>query len=168
MIIPNPKQVTIIMAVTILLSVMATILYSSELKTIYKNTDKTLTMHLYKKNGEYIVKALSVRNAKFDYLENNESFKGLHYGRIVSYKGKTLGYSRTTDMAIIVCWDDFNPKAEIRGGCEELSEGDIILQMPFFPDGKYAELFDSDEQKILTIDLIKSKYVPDSYFLLPR
>jgi hypothetical protein len=76
-----------------------------------------------------------------------------HYGRVVSSKGKALGYFRT-DMSIVLCSDYYDPKTKkMSGGCQKIDTGNIELRIPFFPDGSRLEIFNPQGRKILTADI---------------
>lgn len=117
-------------------------------------TEKSVVAHIYKNNNEYTIKKLKVINGQSDYQYDYAEYKGIAYdGGIVSFQGKSLGYFPANQMIIVKCVDNFKEGEKMTGGCQELPNGDIELRMPFFPNGKYANIYSPEGKKILTIDL---------------
>ncbi|MFA5871748.1 MAG: hypothetical protein WC858_03405 [Parcubacteria group bacterium] len=123
--------------------------------SIYKISSKTLNANLYKKDGNYEVRGLEITTGEFAYQTDYKNWKGNSAnGRVVSFKNTVLGYFVVNyNLSPIYCSDFADEEGEMSGGCEELPEGKIIVQMPYFPNGKYADIFDSYGKKVLTIDL---------------
>lgn len=116
-----------------------------------RKADKMMEVNLYKKDQAYSVKSITIIGVGGYYLASYESMKGkVHDGVVMSFKGKALGYFQAAEMNIVMCWDNFSQR---KGGCDELPEGNIRLLLPYFPNGKYADIYDPEGKKILTIDL---------------
>jgi hypothetical protein len=127
---------------------------SGEVST-YKISPKILNADLYKKDGNYEVKGLEMTIGEFNYQTDYKNWKGNSAnGKVVSFKNIALGYFVVNyNLAPIYCSDGVNEKGEIIGGCEEVSEGNLLVQMPYFPNGKSADIYDPSGKKVLTIDL---------------
>lgn len=124
--------------------------------SIDHTADKSIILNIHKSGGKYLLQGAIklVDGAKSDYVDSYQIYKGKAYdGRVVSFSGKPLGYFPANDMAIVICRDNFNPNAQDRGGCEELSEGDIQLRIPYFTNGRYVDFYNKNSEKILTVDI---------------
>lgn len=119
--------------------------------TIGHTTTSHINVSLHKKQDKYVLqKELSVSEGKNGYKDEYQLYKGKKYnGSINSFMGKSLGYFPADEMAIMICMDGFGSES----GCQELSEGDIELRLPYFPNGKYADIYNPKGEKVLTIDL---------------
>ena len=123
---------------------------------IERTTEKSIILNLYKnKDGYSLQETIKVTDgAKSSYIDDYKIYEGKRWdGKIVSFSGKSLGYFPADDMIIVMCWDNFNPNAKDRGGCKELPEGDIQLRIPYFPNGKYVDIYNPQGEKIFTADL---------------
>jgi len=91
----------------------------------------------------------------FEYLSDYKIWENKFYnGRLTSFKEIPLGFfSVTNSLAIVQCRDTFDKDGNMAGGCSELPEGELTIQLPYFPNGKYADIFDLSGKKVLTIDL---------------
>ncbi|HEY4513433.1 MAG TPA: hypothetical protein VJH06_02890 [Candidatus Paceibacterota bacterium] len=119
----------------------------------YERTDRTVEARIYKIDNGYTIKLLTVRLLPYPF-SRDETLKGKRYnGNVKSFLGKTLGYFPADEMVIIRCREEFQDDGTIIGGCEEVPEGDLLLYMPYFNNGKYADIYNPDNKKILTIDL---------------
>lgn len=119
-------------------------------------TDKSIILNIHKSSGKYLLQGAIklVDGAKSDYVDSYQIYKGKAYdGGIVSFSGKPLGYFSANDMVIVICRDNFNPNDQEYGGCEEISEGNIQLRIPYFPNGKYVDFYNKNSEKILTVDI---------------
>ena len=121
----------------------------------YKITPKHVDVDLYKKNENYEVKGLEIIIGDFHYYSGYERWKKSYAnGRIVSFRDENLGYFfLTKNLAIIECTDGRDTEGNMAGGCHSLPEGNITVQLPYFPNGKYADIYDPFGGKVLTIDL---------------
>lgn len=118
--------------------------------------DKSIILNIHKSGGEYSQQGSIklVDGAKSDYVDSYQIYKGKAYdGGVISFSGKPLGYFPANDMVIVICRDNFNSNAQDSGGCEELSEGNIQLRIPYFPNGKYVDFYNKNSEKILTVDI---------------
>lgn len=123
-------------------------------KSKFSTTEKSVVAHIYKNQSGYSINELKVIGGKSDYRYDYEIYKGTDYdGNVVSFSGKILGYYPANQMSLMLCFDNFDPKANNKGGCQELKEGNIELRIPYFPNGKYADIYNPKGEKILTIDL---------------
>ena len=87
-------------------------------------------------------------------LLNDTEFVGKMYsGSVISFLGKTLGYFSANGVIIKECREQFKKDGTITGGCKEVLDGSLVLRLPYFNNGKYAEIYDPNNKKILTIDL---------------
>jgi hypothetical protein len=121
----------------------------------HKTTPKHVDVYLYKKNENYEVKRLETIIGDFNYYSDYKRWKNNYAnGRIVSFRNEILGYFfLANSLAIFECVDSRDEKGNMVGGCKELSEGDITIHLPYFPNGKYADIYDPSGKKVLTIDL---------------
>lgn len=121
----------------------------------FGRTTNAVRIHIIVTDGKFTVKNVSLIGGRggYDYAVHNNYRGKMHYGRVVSASGKALGYFQATEMSMIRCWDNFDPKAKDRGGCEEMTSGEIDLRIPYFSEGKTVEFFDQEGKKILSIDI---------------
>lgn len=123
-------------------------------RTQYGRTEKTIRLSLYKDYEQYRVNSMEVILADIPYEKTYDLFKGkIHNGCIVSFRKEILGCFGAGVMKIIRCVDSFAPDGTISGGCHEVPEGAIIASIPYFPNGKYADIYDPEGKKIMNIDL---------------
>lgn len=119
-----------------------------------KSTEKSIEVLLYKKGADYSVQSLRVLTVKNQYADDYREVKGLSYnGTVLSFKGATLGFFSIDNMEIVLCSDQFNKDGTISGGCEDVPEGELSIYVPYFPNGKYADIYNPEGKKILTINL---------------
>lgn len=118
-------------------------------------TDESIIAKFHKQGNEYTQPGqLEITPWNSEYLDDYNVFKGRVYnGGVISFSGKSLGYFPADSMIIIICRDNFDPKATDRGGCSEIPDGDIELRIPYFPNGKYVEIYNPQGEKIFTADL---------------
>lgn len=118
-------------------------------------TQKIIDVTLYKKNDLYRIIKTRVFIGNYRYFSNFEIWKGNSYnGRVVSFKGENLGYFPVdSGLQAVLCSDGTDDAGNMVGGCEELPEGEILIQMPYLSNGKKVEIFDPSGKKVLTIDL---------------
>lgn len=118
--------------------------------------DKSIILNIHKSGGKYALQGAIklVDGAKSNYVDSYQLYKRKAYnGGVISFSGKPLGYFPANNMVIVICRDNFNPNAQDRGGCEEIFKGDIQLRVPYFPNGKYADFYNTNSEKILTVDI---------------
>lgn len=120
-----------------------------------KEADESIIAKIHKKDNRYsLLGNLEMIQWNSIYLDNYEAFKDVRYdGVVISFAGEKLGYFPADAMSIVVCTDNFNTGVKNQGGCQELSEGDTELQIPYFPNGKYVDIYNPQGVKIFTIDL---------------
>jgi len=119
-----------------------------------RTTNKYINADLFKKNDNYEIRGLAIVMEKFNYLSDYKTLKGYFYnGRVVSFRDKDLGYFAVNSLAAVICGDGFDANGNLTGGCQETPEGEVIIQLPYFPNGKYADIYDPFGKKVLTIDL---------------
>jgi NADH:ubiquinone oxidoreductase subunit 3 (subunit A) len=122
-----------------------------------KFTDQNISVDIYKEQLTYSVKSSpTVNQGRFQYQDSFKDFKGKVYnGQIISFRGQRLGYFEVPgNMEIIRCSDRIDKKTgALSGGCEALPRGNISLQMPYFANGKTAEIFSDKGEKVLVIDI---------------
>jgi hypothetical protein len=119
-------------------------------------TDKSIHAVVQKKNENYEVIKLDIAIEKCSYQDNYNAFKGKDSnGVIVSFKNEKLAYFSVPDnLEVSFCEDSINVATrKIEGGCHDLREGKLVINMPYFPNDKYADIYDLYGKKILTIDL---------------
>lgn len=121
----------------------------------FGRTANAVRVHIIVTDGKFTVKNVSLIGGRggYDYAVHNNYHGKMHYGRVVSASGKALGYFQATEMSMVVCWDNFDPKAKDRGGCFTATSGEIDLRIPYFSEGKTVEFFDQKGKKILSIDI---------------
>jgi len=119
------------------------------------STKKTIDITLYKKNNLYKIVGSRVYLGESYYFSSYEQFKNDRSdGRIISFKGITLGYFPIDNNLIVsLCSDGVDEAGNMVGGCQKLSEGEVLIQMPYFPNGKLVEIYSQEGKKVLTIDL---------------
>jgi hypothetical protein len=117
-------------------------------------TEKAIEVIMHKKDSTYIVQSLDVTLLPYPYHISDQILKGKAYtGNIISFLGKSLGYFTANDVILTICSDKLGSDGKMTGGCEDVPEGDVLVRMPYFNNGKYADIYDPDNKKILTIDL---------------
>lgn len=117
-------------------------------------TQKFVAVSVEKNGPDYRVSDLRIANSKYVYSDTYEIYKGRNDGRIVSFQGKDLGYFPAGSLETILCRDEFNEKTgEISGGCEEVSKGSLLINIPYFPNGKFADIYNEKGEKVFTINL---------------
>lgn len=120
----------------------------------FQMAEKFMKVNLYKKDDVYKVESLEVIMEKFNYLSDYKIWKDNSYnGRLISFRDKDLGYFAVNSLSTIICGDGFDASGNLTGGCEDLPEGNLTVQLPYFPNGKSADIFDPSGKKVLTIDL---------------
>ncbi len=124
------------------------------LASAHGTTEKSIVVYIHKSSNNYTVNKLEVIEGQSDYQYDYKIYKGTDYdGGVISFYGKSLGYFSANQMILVQCFDSFDPAAKDMGGCKELPEGDIQLRIPYFSNGKYADIYSPEGKKILTIDL---------------
>jgi hypothetical protein len=120
-----------------------------------KISQKIIDITLYKKNDSYRIVKTRIFLGEYRYFSGFEQWKGDRYnGRIVSFKNETLGYFPVdNNLAVTLCSDGVDDAGNMFGGCKELPEGEILIQMPYLPNGECADIYDLYGKKVLTIDL---------------
>lgn len=117
-------------------------------------TQKFVAVSVEKNGSDYQVTNLRVANAKYVYSDTYEIYKGKNNGRIISFQGKDLGYFPVGSLKTILCSDEFDEKTgEISGGCEEVSQGNLLINIPYFPNGKFADIYNEKGEKVFSINL---------------
>lgn len=121
----------------------------------YKITPKTINVDLYKKNNGYEIKGFEIVFGEFHYLSDYKKWKGIsHNGKVVSFKNENLGFFFIPNaLSVVLCEDGVDKGGNMIGGCRSLPEGELTVQLPYFPYGKYADIYDPFGKKVLTIDL---------------
>jgi hypothetical protein len=119
-----------------------------------KLTQKRIEAVVHRSGDNYKVKSLKVICGKWRYKDNDREFKehGLDYGVVVSFKGNPLGYF-WVELRMGVCYDKFLPDGSIEGGCKSITEGDLLIGIPFFSDGQRADIYGPQGKKLFTINL---------------
>jgi hypothetical protein len=119
-----------------------------------KSTEKSVEVRLYKKGVDFSVQSLRVLPVKNQYADDYKEVKGLSYnGTVFSFKGASLGFFSIDNMEIVLCSDQFKNDGTISGGCEDVPEGELSIYVPYFPNGKYVDIYNPEGKKVLTIDL---------------
>ena len=74
---------------------------------------------------------------------------------LISFTEEVL-YSFRFESSVLECSDTFDPETEeMSGECVQLEEGNIILLIPYFEDGKTINIYDSDGNHVLSVDVSK-------------
>ncbi|MCX6766680.1 MAG: hypothetical protein NT170_02770 [Candidatus Moranbacteria bacterium] len=122
---------------------------------VYKNTNKLINVLIYKKTASFRVENLDVILGNFHYLDNYSEWKNKFYnGCVLSFKNNPLGcFSVSNNLSITICSDYTDTDGNPKGDCVDQPEGELVIQLPYFPNGKYADIFDPSGKKVLTIDL---------------
>lgn len=117
-------------------------------------TPKFVAVSIEKNGSDYRVSGLRTASSKYVYSDTYEIYKGGNDGRIVSFQGKDLGYFPVGSLETILCSDEFDEKTgEIKGGCEEVSKGNLLINIPYFPNGKSADIYNEKGERVFTVDL---------------
>lgn len=120
----------------------------------FKVAEKILSVELNIRNESYETSNMHVALGKFHYLPDYKIFRSNSFnGVVVSFSGNSLGFFALRDISPVICSDERKENGQMRGGCIKLSEGKITIQLPYFPNGKYADIYDPYGKKVLTIDL---------------
>jgi len=121
----------------------------------FKKSSKTLDVKLYKKGSNYEIRGFEVTTGEFSYKTDYQSWQGKSAnGKVISFGDKILGYFIVNyNLKPIYCSDGTNEEGNPTGECQELPEGSLTVQLPYFPNGKYADIYDPSGKKVLTIDL---------------
>lgn len=109
----------------------------------------SITISLVKNGSQFSVKNMALTENKSGYLLQNIFLNKMHYGRMISGAGETLGYFRAMELAAKVCNDGFGKD----DGCHSLSTGEIVITTPRNPNASSLEFFTPAGKKILTIDI---------------
>ncbi len=150
----NKKNISITLFFFFALSIFLINASFSSAQNIEGPTEKTIEVNIYKKDKVYEVQLLTIKKLAYPYLADNKLLiNKIHYGKVISFQGKALGFFTAKEMTITKCWDEFAKDGSITGGCEDVPEGEILLRIPYFNNGAKAEIYDLNNQKILTIDL---------------
>jgi len=116
------------------------------------STSKFVAASIQKTDSGF--KTIGLRIANGEYVYSNSIYQEEPDGRVVSFQGKNLGYFPVGSLKTIICSDEFNEKTgEIKGGCEEVSKGSLLINIPYFPNGKFADIYDEKGNKVFSIDL---------------
>lgn len=118
-------------------------------------TDKTINVDIFKDGDSYQINDLRVVILQRPFSNNYKIYKDNGYnGTIVSFNGSSLGFF-PTNLSIKMCSDGRDPVTKkSKGTCVEMKKGKMLLQLPYFPNGKYADIYDLNGKKVLTIDLV--------------
>jgi len=121
---------------------------------IFSKSTDIVNVYITKKADSYQINDLEVVIGDFSYLPDFKFWKGkASNGCIISFQGNTLGcFAALGNLTVIECSDRIIDD-KMTGGCVEKPEGEVLIQMPYFPNGKYTDIFDSSGKKVLTIDL---------------
>jgi len=123
-------------------------------KTDFQTTEKITDVSLFKQGENYRVNNMKVIIGEYSYLKSYEFYKNKVFnGLIGSFSDQTLAYFPIKNGLSIVQCKDILENNIITGGCKEIPEGDLTIQLPYFPNGKYADIYDPFGKKVLTIDL---------------
>lgn len=127
---------------------------SNNENTTFRTTEKILNALIYLQSGEYSVKNLDLTIGEFKYLPDYETWKNKsHNGCITSFGEKRLGCFVINLFSVGICNDGEDGNGNAIGSCRDEPSGNILVQMPYFPNGKYTDIFDPSGKKVLTIDL---------------
>lgn len=121
-----------------------------------KTVPRTIEANLIRSGDNFEVKNIEVRVADYKVFNDFKLFNNrTANGTIFSFKGQNLGYFPiANNLSISIC-EDFRNKqtGKMSGGCSESTNGNLFIQLPYFPNGKYADIYDPSGKKVLTIDL---------------
>jgi len=119
-------------------------------------TQKSIHLIIQKKDERYNIEKIDIILEKGVYQRSYESFKGkASNGVVVSFKNENLGYFPVSNnLEISFCEDSINTTTgKMIGECQDLTEGELTIDAPYFPNGKYADIYDPFGKRVLTIDL---------------
>jgi len=121
----------------------------------YENASKQINVNMYKKADSFRIDNLEVVVVDFHYSQNYNEWKDKSFnGCVLSFKNKPLGYfGAPGNLSITNCEDYIDDNGNPIGDCTEQTEGELTVQLPYFPNGKYADIYDPAGKKVLTIDL---------------
>jgi hypothetical protein len=132
-----------------------TFLGMTSAKAEEKFAEKSLQAIIQNTNGSYQIENLSFFVKKQSYQSTLDSFKGkASNGVVISFKGEPLGFfSIAPDYEEFVCGRDEAKSESANTICSAPAEGEFLISVPYFPNGKYADVYDKSGKKVLTVDL---------------
>ncbi len=140
-------------AIFVIFLFLVTPLCQGQEPTFEKSTE-IINVDIIKNADSYKISNLEVVIGEFGYLPDFQFWKGKESnGCVMSFQDNMLGcFVVYGSLTVIECSDRMiNDKMAC--GCVEKPEGEILIQLPYFPNGKYAYIYDSFGKKVLTIDL---------------
>ena len=117
-------------------------------------TKKAIEVNIAKSGNAYQINDLNVVVEVFPYTNDYKIYKGKMFnGTVISFLGKTIGYfALPGGLLPTLCGEGVNPiTKKPTKSCGEMSSGKITL--PYFTNGKYADIYDLSGKKVLNIDL---------------
>ncbi|KKR44139.1 MAG: hypothetical protein UX02_C0001G0218 [Candidatus Moranbacteria bacterium GW2011_GWC1_45_18] len=147
----------------ITMGILFFLIYSIRVSAVSENiappsyqTEREVKVSIFKNEKQLEVKKFEIILGSCSYSKDYSSYKGkITNGVIVSFVGNSLGFFPVANnLSSTLCEDHFDMASEkISGGCSDLTEGELTIDMPYFPNGKYADIYDPFGKKVLTIDL---------------
>jgi|SRR3989344_503687 len=140
----------------LLLTIFSIILLSN---LAYAQTNHYYEINLEYNRGEITLNSIQV-NPLLD--ENDlENIEGGYIAEVKSFDNEVLNLT-FFDIPTTIIYDNFDPETgeAIGGGIIELNETEAIINVPYFKNAKEINIYDSEINKKLTIDV--SDYAKDS------
>jgi hypothetical protein len=118
-------------------------------------SSKRVIASIQKTGTNYQVESLLLNVYGAPYARSFDQYKkdGIHNGRVVSFSGKDLGFFPAAGIIPVLCTDSVDSQGNFTGGCKEVENGPVSLDIPWFPNAKYAEIFDPAGNLVLKIDI---------------
>lgn len=121
----------------------------------YKTANKLINVLIHKKDDSFSAEDLEMIVGDSQYSDNYSEWENKFFnGCVSSFKNQRLGcFPVSGNLSTTVCSDYTDADGNPTGECVDQPEGDLAIQLPYFPNGKYADIFDPAGKKVLTIDL---------------
>jgi TRAP-type mannitol/chloroaromatic compound transport system permease small subunit len=118
-----------------------------------KSTENSVRVQMFRQSGNFVFKHAYLVSNEGIYRTDN-IYKGMdYYGRVISDKGKILAYFPSVGLVDVIFWDNFDPKAKIRGGSKVVPGGEVEVRVPYFSNAKTIEFLDPNGKKLLIVPM---------------
>lgn len=118
-----------------------------------KSTMNSVRVQISRQSGSFVFKHAYLAGNEAVYRMDNIYKDMDYYGQVISDKGKILAYFPSVGLADVIFWDNFDPKAKIRGGSKVVPGGEVEVRVPYFPNAKTIEFLDPNGKKLLIVPM---------------
>lgn len=134
---------------------LAGLLFANKLLAAENMTDQKIVAYVEKRSETYEIINLNRIDTGLSYSDGYLIYKekGSYNGSVLSFNEKVIGYFGIDQMVPILCTDSIGANGEFVGQCKEVEDAPIHIEIPFFPNGKKAEIYKPDGQLLFEIDL---------------